>query len=89
MALLVSFLDGEQVRAANVDRFPEACPLCEAPRAPRFIAAIVRVAHVRQICFQCTSVDCRSLFIGNYQEEAKARYRLVDCEPRRAPCPGS
>jgi hypothetical protein len=83
MPILVSFLDGDGSRAAKVDRFPEACPLCHARSAPRFIAATNRTARSRQICFQCTTVDCRALFLGTYVEDASATSRLVDCEPRR------
>jgi hypothetical protein len=85
MPILVSFLDGDGTRAAKVDRFPEACPLCHARSAARFIAATNRTASFRQICFQCTSVDCRALFLGTYAEEASATFRLVACEPRRHP----
>ena len=84
MPILVSFLDGDGTRAAKIDRFPEACPLCHAPSTARFIAAVNRTGRFRQICFQCMNGDCRALFIATY-EEASAAFRLVSCEPRRQP----
>ena len=83
MPILVSFSATSSTSAANVDRFPEACPRCHVSFVPHFVAATTRAGNARQICFQCTSEDCRALFLATYIEDGR-NFCLSECEPTRA-----
>jgi hypothetical protein len=76
MPIIVSFLESGNTSAANVDRYPDECPVCHARTTPRFVAAATQTASARQICFQCTSEPCKSLFIATYTAETALSFRL-------------
>jgi hypothetical protein len=84
MPIIVSFLGTSNASAANVDRYPEACPVCQVRAMPRFVAATIRAPQVRQICFQCSDEHCRSLFVATYLAETTLSFRLASKEPETA-----
>lgn len=71
MSLTISVKDSDSKDFnATLATIPDCCPICRAHGQPNFLNACVRLVSAKvplMAAFRCPVINCRSIFIANYQ----------------------